>query len=465
MKLLLSIVFILFFSSHVFTQTLQMDSEHFDSSILFSNLPCSKITETFNPVDKQYYYFYITAEYRLMYRIGKSQWNYFNTNGFDYKKKRNGDSIVIGDVDMVSADGNRILVKRKNSNELYFALLSLKQDSGQIYYLINDPQPKLGLKKSDVKALVSKYNLFKSYSKKMGLNLFTFLLKIQYKKKPFWLVEVKKAQTWYSIEYNFNKKNEVIYGLAETNVTRYENDSLYPNTYGYCQEIGGDYHWPLFNKWYNKWLRKDVKGNRHYTTFIDGIASYYLLTKDTSDYKTEIENSETIKKFRFRVYYTDEQTFFSQGFRLIGPETKPPKFSAQREASRTRKNLDNEKYLPWKPEKQWWDPYSMYFKDCSIDGAVENIILSTRDKIFSINWTYWSMDFSWRTRNKPAGAFNIHIIIDRDMNIIIPQKDSLKFGYYLQKLLPPDNILPRPNGTEIHFNHENNWKFIPLIKN
>ena len=69
------------------------------------------------------------------------------------------------------------------------------------------------------------------------------------------------------------------------------------------------------------------------------------------------------------------------------------------------------------------------------------------------------MDFSWRARNKPVGAVNVHVIIDRNMNIIIPSIDSLKFGYYLQKLLPPDNMLPRPNGTEIHFYHENNWKY------
>jgi hypothetical protein len=398
-----------------------------------------------------------------MYRTENSQWIFFNTNGFDYKNNRNGISVDIGDVDMISADGNRILIKRKNSNELYFSLLTMKQDSDQVYYLINDPQPALGLKKDDVICLVAKYDLIKSYSKKMGLNLFTFFLKIQYKKKPFWLVEVVKAQTWYSIEYNFNENNEIVYGLAVTNIEPFENDSLYPNTSGYRQEIGGDYHWPLFNKWYNKWLRKDVKGNRHYTTFIDGCAGYYLLTKDTSDYKIEINNSDTVKKFHFRVYFADEQTYFSQSFRLIGLDIDPPMFSAQREASRTRKNLDNEKYLPWKPEKQWWNPYSLYFEDCSIDGAVESIILSAKEKIFSINWTYWSMDFSWRARNKPVGADNIKVIIDRNMNIIIPRTDSLKHGYYLQKLLPPDKILPRPDGTEVHFNHENSWQFVPLI--
>jgi len=441
-----------------------MDSLQIDKSILFSTIPFPKTSETYNPLDQKHYYFFITPEYRLMYRTENSQWNYFNTNGFNFKKNRNGASVDIADIDMVSADGNRILVKLKNRSELYFALLTMKKDSNQIFYIINDPQPELGLKKKDVKGLVSKYSLIKSYSRKMGLNLFTFLLKNKYKKKPFWLVKVENAKTWYSIEYNFNKKNEVVYGLAVTNVNRHENDSLYPNTSGYHPEIGGDYHWPLFNKWYNKWLRKDVKGNRHYTTFIDGCTGYYILTKDTTDYKTETNNSDTLKKFHFRVYFTDEQTYFSGGFRLVEPEQGFPKYSAQREALRTRKNLDNEKYLPWKPEKQWWDPYHLYLEDCSIDGAVENIILSTREKIYSINWTYWSIDFSWRGRNKPSGADNINTIIDRNMNIIVPCTDSLKYGYYMQKLLPPDNIMPRPDGKEVNFKHENNWKFIPLIK-
>ena len=464
MKNFFIISFILFIFNNTYNQINEVDSLLIQNA-LQSNISYSKYAETHNPVDNQYYYFLITKDHRLIYKVNNDTWKYFNTNGLDYKKMRNGDSVNIKKIDMVAADGNRIIVKLLNSNDLYYTLLKNELNENKIFHFINDPQPHLKLTKKDVKLLIKQYDLAAKYSKKMGLNLFTVVLKIRHKLKPFWWVCIENSKTWYSIEYDFNQENELINDLAVTYVNTYENDSVFKETSGYDKIIGGDYHWPLFNKWYNKWLRKDIEGNRHYTTFIDGSVCYYILSKDTSDYILIEKDNNVIKKYRFKVYFVDEQSYFSERFRLVGPDPEPPLFSAQRGATRTKKNLDNEIYLPWQPENHWWAPYDIYFEDCSIDGAVENIILSTKDKIYSINWTFWSMDFCWRARNKPKGIEEINIIIDRNMNIRIPNNIDLKPDYFTQKLLPEDNLLPIPNSTEMHFKHENKWNFIIRSKN
>jgi hypothetical protein len=133
--------------------------------------------------------------------------------------------------------------------------------------------------------------------------------------------------------------------------------------------------------------------------------------------------------------------------------TFPPKFSAQKASQKSRKNLGNEKYLPWKPKEHWWDPYELFFEDCSIDGAMENIIFTTKEKIYSINWTFWSMDFCWRSRIKPEGVKNVDAKLNRKMEIYLYDNKNL----YLQTLLPPQNNYPEPKGSEVFFSHSNKW--------
>lgn len=89
--------------------------------------------ETTDPLDGKTYEFMITPSGKVIYSTDKLNWYYFGEQGYnidsinEFVDINNPDTlpappIVIGKVDMIAADGNRIMVKTLN-NDLYFASL------------------------------------------------------------------------------------------------------------------------------------------------------------------------------------------------------------------------------------------------------------------------------------------------------------------------------------------------------
>jgi len=201
----------------------------------------TKHAVTFNPVDNNIRYeFMITPEgvstpegdeeVVIYNKNNEEEWFYFGVFGWNYDKERVGEAINIPAVSMIAADGNRVLVKDKKTNKMYFAVMVLDEKPHGGFYIREDPAknlaylippPKSEQEHSDA---VSKYKIF-------GLSLYI---------PRTWMVAVDKPCTWYKIDKVFYKENETVVDIGVVNIHRDQG--------GYQPIYGGEYHRPLPDK-------------------------------------------------------------------------------------------------------------------------------------------------------------------------------------------------------------------------
>jgi hypothetical protein len=230
--------------------------------------------------------------------------------------------------------------------------------------------------------------------------------------------------------------------------------------------------------------------------YCDGTINYYALVENDLGYA---------------LLFQDEQAYFSQRWRLVGPDdTAGAMFSLM-------KDLPSQPGYEWEREKYWspFDgPRSQQHINAQSRLAVSAQVLlvtgidpaNSKWKIYSINFSWGTMDRTWRWREMPpvdaegvrtfkdadvlAGNEPIETsatIVDKDhqtgtiRNTVYPQTIRLRddmtinlkgtrndvVGRWYQRYLPPDNNL-RPLGKDLligrqmpadHFDHA--WKFLP----
>jgi len=224
--------------------------------------------------------------------------------------------------------------------------------------------------------------------------------------------------------------------------------------------------------------------------YCDGTINYYALVQNEKG---------------FALLFQDEQAYFSQRWRLVGPDdTAGAMFSLM-------KDLPSQPLYRWDRETYWspFDGPQQHINALSRLAVSAQVLLVTginpadnKWKIYSINFSWGTMDRTWRWRDMPPvdidGVRNIREIdalvgnepipttatpgaTGLPRNTVYPQTIRLRddmtihlkgtkndvVGRWYQRYLPPDNQLLPPKerlstGRQMpieHFDHA--WKFLP----
>jgi hypothetical protein len=127
----------------------------------------------------------------------------------------------------------------------------------------------------------------------------------------------------------------------------------------------------------------------------------------------------------------------------------------------------------WDPNNDWRTPEFKYSAiEPTMDVSMENIVVCTDNKIYSINWGWGSMDHMWRVRDKPSYSFGTDVMINEKMEIYVPGYQGIDWGYWKTTLLPKDyldkfRILPGPTYSYPSNNMIDGckWEFTPTKPN
>lgn len=214
--------------------------------------------------------------------------------------------------------------------------------------------------------------------------------------------------------------------------------------------------------------------------YCDGTINYYAL----------VDNGPS-----FALLFLDEQSYFSRRWRLVDPDDKAGAMFS------LINDLTSQPAYQWEPQK-YWSPFHspQHINDQSRLAVSAQVLLVTgRDpvenkwKIYSINFSWGTMDRTWRWRYLPTGRDGaVDFFSQADVNAgnepiretgttVYPQtirlRDDLTItlkgvrnntkGRWYQRYLPPDNaLIPHRedliSGRQIpsqHFDHA--WKFLP----
>jgi hypothetical protein len=271
-------------------------------------------------------------------------WKYFGRTGYDTEKISEFKTMqkkVIPPIEMVAVDGNRVFVKIKGTNLLYFAelmkgnyavkwadkartnykLSPMKSD----FYLTECPLNDLTDQKEYTRFITQDYR--KRIARETGMFYLGYLLPNKSEGdalntgvlKYCWPVIVEPF-TWYKVKAHFprayeNKGYEVIdigvFNLQKlTACQAYVKDKI-AKTYLHqlWAKIGSEYHrdymQPIGLAFSNipGFINIDTAGNeimsggdlRDYGNFVDGLVNYYVLTRQNDKYK---------------LWFIDEQFYF-----------------------------------------------------------------------------------------------------------------------------------------------------------
>ena len=215
--------------------------------------------------------------------------------------------------------------------------------------------------------------------------------------------------------------------------------------------------------------------------YIDGTSNFYALVKHDAS---------------FSLLFQDEQLYFSQRWRVVGPDDiKGTMFSLAGD-------LAAQPAYQWNPSTYWCPLKSGHINDASRLAVAAQVLLVTGVdpaanawRIYSINFSWGSMDRTWRWRKLPANAavelFSATAVAAGDETIppasqanVYPQTIRLRddftinlkgngnaggqwvVGRWYQRYLPADNnVVPRRGqliaGQMPPSGYEHHWKFFP----
>lgn len=209
--------------------------------------------------------------------------------------------------------------------------------------------------------------------------------------------------------------------------------------------------------------------------FIDGTCNFYVFCK--------LQREGGLPD-AYAILWTDEQTFFSQRWRLLHPtdDVEGLQFALCVDIA---KQPDLYRFK----STAWWSPLEDgHVSDESRMAVARQVILVTgkmpdgTPELYSINFSWASCDRTWRWRRYPAPAiegepravddrdcvFPRSVRLREDMTIVLQGKRDGRDGYWFQKYLPADNrpipfIVERPTMTSARpkegFTHA--WDFLP----
>lgn len=205
--------------------------------------------------------------------------------------------------------------------------------------------------------------------------------------------------------------------------------------------------------------------------FWDGTCNFYILCQLKSD--IEIQRAGHTRD-AFAILWIDHQTYFSERWRLVHPEDNFAGLFRDWALVGAVKSL-----LPWIREShrfyrdKFWCPFRSGCVDSRSRMAVsrQTIVVTGIEEIYSINFSWGSMDRTWRWRPYPPGTALKYLssddiaagrqvvrIDEKSPNSVYPQTIALredmtiyimgtkeiggevKKGYWYQKYLPADNL-------------------------
>ena len=135
--------------------------------------------------------------------------------------------------------------------------------------------------------------------------------------------------------------------------------------------------------------------------FWDGTCNFYILCQLKSDYKIKKDGNT---KDAYAILWIDHQTYFSERWRVVHPEDNLAGLFRDWALVGAVKSL-----LPWIREKHkfnrdsFWCPFRNGCINSNSRMAVsrQTIIVTGKKEIYSINFSWGSMDHTWRWRHYP----------------------------------------------------------------
>lgn len=218
--------------------------------------------------------------------------------------------------------------------------------------------------------------------------------------------------------------------------------------------------------------------------FIDGTCNVYALVK---------HRPTTERPHGYALLFQDEQWYFSQRWRLVDPDDNKGLFGA------ITAGLKDSIYQ-WNPATYWCPFRNGHINERSRLAVANHVILVTgtdpetnAQRIYSINFSWASMDRTWRQRKLPAGEVKYladamsesgNEAIKADAECVYPETIGLRedmtihlkggrnvagemvSGRWYQRYLPADNA-HIPAGGKLVANempqpgYEHGWRFLP----
>lgn len=184
--------------------------------------------------------------------------------------------------------------------------------------------------------------------------------------------------------------------------------------------------------------------------YCDGTINYYAL----------VEHGPKGGPNTYSLLYHDEQTYFSQRWRLASPDdNKSAMFSLVGD-------LERQPAYNW-VRANYWSPFEHGHinADSRLAVSAQVVLVTGEDpvthakRIYSINFSWGTMDRTWRVRNLPAlpegdTVDPQSISLRDDMTVNLKGTKQRVAGRWYQRYLPADNKLPS-------FQYDHPWKFLP----
>jgi hypothetical protein len=222
--------------------------------------------------------------------------------------------------------------------------------------------------------------------------------------------------------------------------------------------------------------------------YVDGTSNFYALVKYAPPPPPKPGDPAPP---RYGILFQDEQAYFSQRWRIVGPDdTKGTMFSIAGDLGRPE--------YEWNKDRFWCPFWSDHINDDSRMAVSSQVLLVTGKapgtnlwRIYSINFSWGTMDRSWRWRDFPPGitvspedskVTDDTIPANSSNDSVYPQTIRLRddmtlhvkgygqaggnrvLGHWYQRYLPADNK-PFPVALPLNqmppVGYPQKWKFLP----
>ena len=240
--------------------------------------------------------------------------------------------------------------------------------------------------------------------------------------------------------------------------------------------------------------------------FVDGTCNYYVLVQLKRD--EAFTSDPQTRRDGYAIVYMDEQMLFTKRWRLVHPDDfRNTMFTLVKDLDADLRRDATEKIYNWNPDTYWCPFRAGHIGPRSRLAVAAQVLLVTGEDpageaaIYSINFSFATMDRTWRWRRLPAPAryfdgqslwnpppvtitgdervaegvdactYPQTIRLREDMTLCIhgrgPAFDGrIVIGSWYQRYLPADNqLVPAPSqlvpGQRPPRPYDHRWKFLP----
>ena len=417
----------------------------------------------------------------------------------EQKNERDFDMYEVPVFEMVAANENRLFAKRKGKDEFYIAPLvrdfvDYRKTPGQTpvnvpaFYVKLDPQCNEPGANDDDLLLINKHH-YHTHISVVGFLLYNIILKLLRKidvqsgvmtvrfEPGIWhFLDSRPPRGSGAVPQGVESYKHVTYGWTLPLLGTRETDTqssirfrkilgmgvgrLHRHTH-YDSRHGGELHILAFN----------MGPIADFASFFDGTCNYYLLCQLKKNDAINEDDVETLKN-AYGVLWIDEQTFYSERWRLVHPSDKAWSISRgfvtyaglRSWEALVRELPFLEREFPWMEGLPWdWEPYrdkTRFKKDfrlkddkfwcpftagyingrsqlavsnqtCLVSGRIPKNEESSRlaselnpneHVLFSLVFSWGSCDRTWRWRKFPSGCQPIEIREDQEEQFHDPER-------------------------------------------